>query len=648
MFEYHLFSNTDTLNSISERCHVKLSSNISIPGLKLDKDKLPISNIKFKKNVYLINFDYDEVRHNRLFDKTGGVISQLVRDFIRIVLNEYRPSSTLADVLYGNQQQVMLLGNVVSDNPKRGKFCFKIIAGAVYKMNPSYGVFVSFLHVDGGCRRKGLGRLMLWLLQHMSRIRFGRMRILVWITRSEINKKQTNQNNHILFYRRLGFCPSNPLHLPLEQMVPSELVQAMRDPIAGPDTLTVSTSCIEFVGECCQEISWHKPMIDKDVEKCCSCFMEGTNILVTCQIKACGLKMCVMCYSQFGAKLGSSRCVFHLTNTFMNPTAVKGKIKSYHELLQQNTGLNNNMVLRQRSHQECSEYSCQICKIINSSDCWKNSFKLPISKYLPNPSFTMYSENNPKLPQYDLKYFNHENDLKLATDLARNNRSLYKRKQCIIYIDKNPEGEQHIPKHPKMLLANLNSATSILQNGMFEICGSLAFGDCGYLSILNSIRSNPEISQQVLQVILKKFKTDYNKRKMNKEFNVDLLRNIIAEERYNQKIVDMLSETMKMLLTYDFDELDHPLLYKFDFCYDEKLKEAYDKFKKDTSSYKKKKTFLDLLTRSAESSKTQFKHDYFLSQADILFLPMATNYMVRALCIKQDEDTTIAVKTDVV
>ena len=198
-----------------------------------------------------------------------------------------------------------------------------------------------------------------------------------------------------------------------------------------------------------------------------------------------------------------------------------------------------------------------------------------------------------------------------------------------------------------MLLVDLNSTTSVLQNGMFEICGSLAFGDCGYLAILNSIRSNPEISKQILLYILEKLRKDYNRR-MKKEFNVDLLRKIIAEERYNQKIQDMLSDEMKTLLTYDFDDIDHPLLNENDSCYDEDLKKAYDQFKENKSSTKKKKTFLDLLTRSAESSKTKFEHVYFLSQADILFLPMSTDYMVGALCIKQDEDTTIAVKTDVV
>ena len=35
MFEFDLFSNADTLSSISEQCNVKLSKTVSIPGLKL-------------------------------------------------------------------------------------------------------------------------------------------------------------------------------------------------------------------------------------------------------------------------------------------------------------------------------------------------------------------------------------------------------------------------------------------------------------------------------------------------------------------------------------------------------------------------------------------------------------------------------------
>ena len=177
---------------------------------------------------------------------------------------------------------------------------------------------------------------------------FNSNRILVWITRSERRcHKSKLGNSHIIFYRKLGFYPSNPLHLPLEQMVPSELVKSMREAI---EPETVGKSCKEFVGECSQEISLRKVIIEKN--KCFSCFMEGENILIECKLKKCGLIMCIMCYSQFGVNIGKQRCVFHTKKPFMTLSAVKEKIKSYHELLGTNICFNNNIVLRQRSHKE--------------------------------------------------------------------------------------------------------------------------------------------------------------------------------------------------------------------------------------------------------------------------------------------------------
>ena len=177
-------------------------------------------------------------------------------------------------------------------------------------MNPTYLVFVSLLHVENKYRKRGFGRLILWLLQYMYLMIFKHKRILVWITRAENSSdKGTPGNSHILFYRKLGFYPSNPLHLPLEQMVPSELVKSMRDAI---DPNTVGTSCKEFVGECSQEVSLSNVMIEQ--KKCCSCFMEGPNILIECKLKSYGLKMCIMCYSQFGVNIGNKRCVFHIKN----------------------------------------------------------------------------------------------------------------------------------------------------------------------------------------------------------------------------------------------------------------------------------------------------------------------------------------------
>ena len=92
-------------------------------------------------------------------------------------------------------------------------------------------------------------------------------------------------------------------------------------------------------------------------------------------------------------------------------------------------------------------------------------------------------------------------------------------------------------------MVNLNSTTSILHNGMFEICSSVAFGDCGYLSILNTIQSDPEISKEIIRIILQKLKNTYNKNITKRVLDLDMLRNIIAEERYYQELVKMLPKT---------------------------------------------------------------------------------------------------------
>ena len=90
MFEFELVTSADTFSKISEPCTVPISESVSIPALKLNKDEFPISTMTTgKRNIFVINFNYDEVRKYRLVDETWGAISQLVRSFIGKVLNVY-------------------------------------------------------------------------------------------------------------------------------------------------------------------------------------------------------------------------------------------------------------------------------------------------------------------------------------------------------------------------------------------------------------------------------------------------------------------------------------------------------------------------------------------------------------------------------
>ena len=95
----------------------------------------------------------------------------------------------------------------------------------------------------------------------MSKTILNTQRLLVWVTRLPIQQKQKKKkyvdpNSHITFYRKLGFFPSNPLNLPLHQMVTSELASMMKEPMSTFGTETVENDSVEFVVELYQRIAW--------------------------------------------------------------------------------------------------------------------------------------------------------------------------------------------------------------------------------------------------------------------------------------------------------------------------------------------------------------------------------------------------------
>ena len=79
-----LFLNTNCFSNILEQCSVHITDNVSIPALKLHQNYTQITKFIFKESVYLINFDYDDVRKNSLVDEKWEAISQLLRRFIEL------------------------------------------------------------------------------------------------------------------------------------------------------------------------------------------------------------------------------------------------------------------------------------------------------------------------------------------------------------------------------------------------------------------------------------------------------------------------------------------------------------------------------------------------------------------------------------
>ena len=99
MDELDLLLNTNCFSSILELCSVDITENVLTKALKLHQNHTQIPQLKFNESVYLINFDYDDVRKNILVYEKWEPISQLLLKFIEIVLNEYCQSFMLADVV---------------------------------------------------------------------------------------------------------------------------------------------------------------------------------------------------------------------------------------------------------------------------------------------------------------------------------------------------------------------------------------------------------------------------------------------------------------------------------------------------------------------------------------------------------------------
>ena len=292
------------------------------------------------------------------------------------------------------------------------------------------------------------------------------------------------------------------------------------------------------------------------------------------------------------------------------------------------------------------DYGCKICGLIqkfeNKQDKeseTSNLFYLPLQTHPPSIPHTMCTnEFILQTPGYDLDYFNHKNDLKIIDNLINENRILHKNTQCIISEDK----KENPRSHPKMLREDLNWNTGSLLKGMFQVCSTLAFGDCGFLAILWAINSDPHVSTKIFDEMKSKQRNifGYKKKNGNMSFDVKFLRNILLQDKYDQSNHKYFADPGKSLVTTDF--MDNPLIDNRCEEYDEKVLKAYDKIREqlfnDVTIGKEKIPFLKLITRTAEDTTVSIENLYCLTNVDILFLPIASNGKVGALCVQQQDD----------
>ena len=265
-FSPHLHS----VNELLHFCRVSLPVRSEVKSYELELPENIASKFNSNDEMYIINLDAKHLREYvpKYFQSREDIpLSRLIRSFYDEVINHYCPTSTFYEMLFFNNNNLILLGKLRTSTFENNSIYtsergyFNTLGGAFYQVIPSQGVFISILHVLEKYRRQYIGKLILTVLQQISKTILNTQRLLVWVTRLPIQQKQkkkkyVDQNSHITFYRKLGFFPSNPLNLPLHQMVTSELASMMKEPMSTFGTETVENDSVEFVVELYQRIAW--------------------------------------------------------------------------------------------------------------------------------------------------------------------------------------------------------------------------------------------------------------------------------------------------------------------------------------------------------------------------------------------------------
>ena len=362
MSDFSFSNNLRYVKDLLQQCVISIIGNEKIVGYKLNLPQTIASKLNSKEQIYIINFDADTLYQYLLLKhvstRNGDEAKKiLIRSFYNEVLNQYISTSTFHQMLFFHNNNLILMGKMSTPNSNNQPFYganikhFVTLGGAFYQVIPSQGVFISILHVIRKYRNRYFGKLILSVLQQISKKVLNSQRLLVWVTRLPIQKRKKGKtyvdpNSHIIFYRKLGFFPSNPLNLPLDQMVTSELALMMKEPMSTFDTQTVENDSVEYVLELYQRIAWEPKT--KTTNECCSCFVSDKDLLISCKTDNCGLNMCIRCYSQFSMKIATDRCLFHMTNKFLGPSSIAKKVTLFHKMILTCCQGNNSMIVQKK------------------------------------------------------------------------------------------------------------------------------------------------------------------------------------------------------------------------------------------------------------------------------------------------------------
>ena len=98
------------------------------------------------------------------------------------------------------------------------------VGGVHYVLSPTEGSYIFFLHIDENFRSKGLGILLLQMIQKQTRNKLKTSNILVWI---EVDPKRPGDKS--LYYKRLGFHLTPPEKHNKQNIVPASVLSVIHN-----------------------------------------------------------------------------------------------------------------------------------------------------------------------------------------------------------------------------------------------------------------------------------------------------------------------------------------------------------------------------------------------------------------------------------
>ena len=233
------------------------------------------------QNLSIVNFDCKHAHKNKIQLK-----------FFKCIINYYgQDSVTVFDVLKQQHYQTLIIINNEDE----------IVGGVLYVLSPTEGSFIFFLHINEHYRSKGLGTLLLQMIQKETRNKLKTSNMLVWI---EVTPKPNQQPDISSYYKRLGFHLTLPEKHDIQNIVPASVLSVIHD-----------KKLYSYILKCSNVIKKRKEIIDTTSNlikrKCDMCKAEGCALLCKHKVKKshilqsqnagktttniCGTLLCMTC-----------------------------------------------------------------------------------------------------------------------------------------------------------------------------------------------------------------------------------------------------------------------------------------------------------------------------------------------------------------